>query len=361
MPFSIGTACRRGEVDTRNGGATAPTEAPSEQRGGAAPAETPTQGVGSLDQRAGTLKKIATFDLPGPPGKRFDYLTIDYTHHYLLCAHLGAGNLYVIDLKTNVVVKTVPGVPGIEGVEYAPDVNKVYTSDWLENKIGVVSMDSMTVIRKLPTEAKPDGSAYAEPFRKLYVSDERGRAEAVVDVRDDRIVNTLHFDSETGMPQYDPVARKVYVNLQDQNIFAVIDPATDAVIGRYPVGGCRGNHGMTLDPENHRAFLECEGNNMMTVFDLDAHKAIASLPNPPGGDVIKYDPGLKRIYVACSSGAISVFSQDDPTHYRKLEDFAVQKKVHSLAVDFETHRVYTPEQEENGRPVARMVVYDAIK
>jgi hypothetical protein len=44
----------------------------------------------------------------------------------------------------------------------------------------------------------------------------------------------------------------------------------------------------------------------------------------------------------------------------KLEDFAVQKMVHSLAVDTATHRVYAPEQQENGQPVARMVVYQAI-
>ncbi|HYM00169.1 MAG TPA: YncE family protein [Blastocatellia bacterium] len=307
------------------------------------------------------LRKVGAFDLPGPPGKRFDYLTIDYRHHYLLSAHLGAGNLYVIDVTTNQVVRSIPDVPGIEGVEYAPDVNKVFTSDWLENKIGVVSLDTMKVVKKIPTEAKPDGSAYAEPFHKLYVSDERGKAEAVVDVKDDRIIKTLHFESETGMPQYDPVARKVYVNLQDQNIFAVIDPATDTVIGRYPVGKCQGNHGMTLDPDSHRAFLECEGNNLMTVFDLDSHKPIAYLPNPPGGDVIKYDPGLRRIYVACSSGAISIFSKDDSDHYRKLEDFPVQKRVHSLAVDVETHRVYAPEQEEDGKPVARMIVFEAVK
>ena len=66
----------------------------------------------------------------------------------------------------------------------------------------------------------------------------------------DEVIKTLHFDSETGMPQYDPVARKVYVNLQDQDIFAVIDPATDTVVGRYPVGKCKGNHGMALDPEH---------------------------------------------------------------------------------------------------------------
>ena len=309
---------------------------------------------------ATTLKQIAAFDLPGPPGKRFDYLTIDYDDGYLLSAHLGAGLLYVIDLKTNKLVQSIPDVPGVEGVEYVPDLKKVYTSDWHENKIGVIDLRQMKVVAKIPTEDKPDGSAYAPPFHKLYVSDERGKVEAVIDVRQDKAVKTLRFDSETGMPQYDPVAKLVYVNLQDQNIFAAIDPATDTVVARYPVAPCKGNHGMALDPEHRRAFLSCEDNNLMTVFDLEKHRVVASLPMAGGPDVIKFDPGLKRIYVACYSGSISVFQQDDPDHYRKLEDFPVQHKVHSLAVDEHTHRVYAPEEQEDGKPVARMIVYDAV-
>ena len=307
-----------------------------------------------------TLKKVTEFDLPGPPGKRFDYLTIDPDDHYLLSAHLAAGQMYVIDLRTNKVVATVSDTPGAEGVEYVPELKKAYTSNAYDNTIGVVDLRQMKIIKKIPTEAKPDGSTYAAPFHKLYVSDERGKAEAIVDVRTDTLVKTLHFKSETGMPQYDPIAKKVYVNLQDENIFAVIDPANDEVTGRYSVGRCEGNHGMTLDPEHHRAFLACEGNDLMTVFDLDKHEPIAFLPMASGPDVIKFDPGLKRIYVACGSGAISVFQMDDPDHYRKLEDFPVQKKVHSLAVDPETHRVYAPEQEADGKPVARMSVYDAV-
>ena len=308
-----------------------------------------------------TLRQIATIDLPGPKGNRFDYLTIDKTDHYLLSAYLGAGILYVIDMKTNTVVHAISGVPGVEGVVYVPELHRVYTSDWMESKIGVVDLKQMKVIAKLPTESKPDGSAYAAPFGKVYVSDERGKAEAVIDVQTDRIIKTLHFDSETGMPQYDPVARRIYVNLQDQNLFAEIDPATDHVIASYPVGECRGNHGMTLDPIHHRAFLSCEKNSLMTVFNLDTHKAIAYLPMAAGADVIKYDPGLHRIYVACFSGAISVFHEVDPNHYRKLQDFPVQAKVHSLAVDPVTHRVYTPEQQENGKPVAKMIVYEAVQ
>jgi len=96
------------------------------------------------------------------------------------------------------------------------------------------------------------------------------------------------------------------------------------------------------------------------VFALDSHHAIAHLPLPPGADVVKFDPGLRRIYAACSSGVIAVYKEDDAQHFRKIEDFPVQKTIHSLAVDTSSHRVYAPEQEENGHPVARMVVYEAV-
>src|SRR5207302_5734436 len=93
---------------------------------------------------AESLKKIAVIDLPGPKGQRFDYLTMDDEDHYLLSAHLGPGILYVIDVRTNKLVKAIPGVPGITGLEYVPGVRKVYTSDWGEEKIGVVSLNSMS-------------------------------------------------------------------------------------------------------------------------------------------------------------------------------------------------------------------------
>jgi DNA-binding beta-propeller fold protein YncE len=315
-------------------------------------------------QESGTsphlLKQVGSIDVPGPKGKRFDYLIIDPSRHLLFSTHLGAGLLYAIDLRMNKVVKTFGDLPGIEGVEIAPDVNKAYTSNWLENKIGVIDLQQMKLIKKLPTESKPDGIAYAAPFHKIYVSDERGKAEAVVDVTKDEVIATLHFASETGNPRYDPVAKRVYVNLQDKNVIAEIDPATNKEVAQYPVGKCKGNHGMALDSEHRLAFLSCEGDDLMTVFSLDTHQPIAYFPQAGGGDVIAFDPDLKRIYVAGYDGAISVFQEDDPTHFRKLGDVPVQKKVHSLAIDPETHRVYAPEQEENGAPAAKIAIYEVV-
>lgn len=115
---------------------------------------------------------------------------------------------------SNVLVKTITGVPGIEGVAYIPEGKKLYTSNWYENKIGIVDLTQLAVIKKIPTADKPDG--------------------------------------------------------------------------------------------------------------------------------------------------IAVFQADDPEHVRKIEDFPVERKVHNLAVDVNTRRVYAPEEEEGGRPVARMVVFDAL-
>src|SRR5207245_3007513 len=201
---------------------------------------------------AQTLRKIDSLDLPGPKGERFDYLTMDDEDHYLLSAHLGPGILYVIDVRTNTLMKAIPGVPGITGLEYVPNLRKVYTSDWGEDKIGIVDLRSMNVVKRLPTAAKPNGSTYAAPFHKVYVSDTLGKAVAIVDVNKDEIVKTVEFKSETGMPQYDSVARKIYVNLRNTNEIAEIDPATDTVLGSYPVDGCRYNHGMAIDSEHHR-------------------------------------------------------------------------------------------------------------
>jgi len=50
---------------------------------------------------------------------------------------------------------------------------------------------------------------------------------------------------------------------------------------------------------------------------------------------------------------------DDPTHFRKLKDVPVEPKIHSLAVDPKTHRVYAPAEQEKGRPASKMFVFEA--
>jgi YVTN family beta-propeller protein len=312
---------------------------------------------GTLIAQVSALRKITQVELPGPKGKRFDYLTVDPDDHFIIVAHMHGNQTYFVDTRTNQLAATIADTPGVEGVEYVPDGKKVYTSNSGDKTIGVIDILQRKVIKKLKTEAKPDGSTYAAPFHKLYVSDERGKAEAIVDVRTDTIVKTLHFDSETGMPQYDPVAKLVYVNLQDIDRFAVINPQDDRIVAQYPVAGCRGNHGMALMPEQRRAFLVCEENNLLAVFDLEKHVVIQTLPLPGGGDVVKADERRGRVFVACYSGAIAIIQAEGSGQYKKIADAPVENRVHSLAVDPETGYLYVPEEQEKGALASRLIVY----
>ena len=315
----------------------------------------------AISAHAATLKKIAAIELRGPRGEHFDHLDMDYDDHYLLSAQTGAGILYVIDVRRNAVVATIHGLPGITVPVYVPGLQKVYACDWGENKIGVVNLREMKAVKRLASSDKPNGGTYAKSFGKVYISDTLGKEVQVIDVRNDAPVKMLRFASETGMVQYDDVGRKVWLNLRSTNEIAEIDPQTDTVAARYQVAGCDFNHAMAIDAKNRRTFLLCVGNNVFTVFDLEKHGVIAHISLPEGADDVKFDPRLRRIYVACESGAITVIEEQDAGHFRKLEDFPVQKGVHTLEVDTETHRVYTPEAEENGRAVCRMIVYEAVQ
>jgi hypothetical protein len=46
---------------------------------------------------------------------------------------------------------------GLPGWEYIPGLHKVYTSNWGEEKIGVVDLKTMKVVRRLPTADNPTG------------------------------------------------------------------------------------------------------------------------------------------------------------------------------------------------------------
>jgi len=102
----------------------------------------PDAGVGMSRGKAASIASAQTAGAPfaqnrrarasrGPPGKRFDYLTIDEDDNYLLSAPSRRPDLlHVIDLKTNAVVKTIRDVPGVEGVAYIAEGKKVYTANW---------------------------------------------------------------------------------------------------------------------------------------------------------------------------------------------------------------------------------------
>src|SRR6185436_4359758 len=94
-----------------------------------------------------------------------------------------------------------------------------------------------------------------------------------------------------------------------------IDPTTEKIVGRHTLAGGDSPHGLLILAPERMAFAACEGNSKLLVVDLETFEVKQVVSTGEGPDVLAFDPGLERLYVATESGVVSIFQ----LHERKLE------------------------------------------
>ena len=134
---------------------------------------------------------------------------------------------------------------------------------------------------------------------------------------------------------------------------SLIDPATAKIIGRYPVSGFESPHRIALDVSGRLAFVAGEENNKLAVVDLTNMQVLATYPVGKDPDVLTFDPGLKKLYVSAESGNVTVFRENGKALVS--EGTLSMPHAHTVSVDPDTHLVYFPLQNIDGRPLLRIM------
>ncbi|HJS92232.1 MAG TPA: YncE family protein [Steroidobacteraceae bacterium] len=291
------------------------------------------------------------------PGRadRFDYVTIDPRRQLLFIAHLGSGMVTIADLKRERVIGNVTDVPGVHGVLAVPGLNEVFATATDRNQIDVISESTGKILARAPAGVYPDGMAYAPPVQKLFISDEAGQTETVIDTRDNRRIATIPMGGEVGNSQYDPVTGQILVDVQTRDDIVAIDPSTDRILERYPLPArCDDDHSLLLDAPARLGFVACDGNARLLLLDLRNMQVLSIHEVGRSPDVLAFDPGLERLYVASESGVVTVLH----LQHRRLRPLGrgfLAYEAHSVVVDPRTHLVYFPLQDVGGRGVLRIM------
>ena len=291
------------------------------------------------------------------PGKadRFDYASVDPQRRLLFIAHLGSSSVIAVDLKTDRVVADVPDVAAVHGVLAVPEIGEVFATATGENRLDVISEGNFRVIAQAPAGLYPDGMAYAPEVEKLFISDEHGGTETVIDTRNDRRVATIPLGGHVGNSQYDPITHRILADVQTRDQIVSIDPHSDRIVQRYSLpGSCNHDHGLLIDAPARLAFVACDGNARVLVVDLTDMHVLSAHDVGRDPDVLAFDQGLRRLYVASESGVVSVFELEGK-RLQLLGRKFLAYEAHSVAVDPMTHRVYFPLQNVGGRGVLRVM------
>ena len=299
------------------------------------------------------LRKVADIPLPGG-ATRFDYASIDAAAGRLYFSHMGDGELMVFDIRHNTLVTNLQGFPTMTGVLCVPSLNRVYGSVTKNHEVAVVDTALLKIIKRIPDGKFPDGLAFSPETKKLYVSDESGGVDTVIDTGSNEKLRAIQLGGEAGNTQYDPTSHLIYVAVQTRNQLVAIDPRTDKITARYELKKGDHPHGFYIDAPRHHAYISCQGDNKLIVFNLDLHEEEAVFDVQPDPDVLSFDSELKLLYVACESGGVSLFKAENGK-LTKLGDAEVGPNSHTVAVDSRTHKAYFPLKNVNGKPVLRIM------
>ena len=317
----------------------------------------------------------AAEDFPlGPATNRVDYQSIDAAAHRLYIANMSAGTLLVFDLADNRVVTEMRGFPKATGVLAVPELHRVYVSvpgagigpslgvafakvglSSGSGTVAILDSDRLKEIARLPAGVFPDGIAYDPRERRIFVSDEMGSAITVIDAGKNTLLARIELDGEVGNVRYDPVSAMVYAPVQSRDELAVIDPVRMRVVAKHKLAGGEHPHGLLVAPGVAIGYVACDGDDRLLTVDLASGKVLDSKPLGHDPDVLDVDPGTNRLYVASESGMLSSFDIAQPASPAPLEDRMIGENAHSVAVDPQTHLLYFPLADHDGKAVLRVV------
>jgi DNA-binding beta-propeller fold protein YncE len=302
---------------------------------------------------AALLTKVADIPLPGG-ATRFDYCSIDPEADRLYFSHMGDGELMVFDTRANKLVAHLTGFPTMTGVLVVPALKRVYGSVTKNHEIAVVDTDTLKVVTRIPDGKFPDGLAFSPETQKLYVSDEAGGLDTVIDTKTNKKLRAIELGGEAGNTQYDPTSHMIYVAVQTRNQMVAIDPKRDTIAARYDLKGGKHPHGFFIFADANRAFISCQDDNKLIVFNLSTHAEEQVFDVGADPDVLAFDSELKLLYVACEGGVVSIFKWSGQK-LEKVGDESVGPNCHTVAVDSKTHRTYFPLKNIDGKPTLRIM------
>jgi len=291
--------------------------------------------------------------LPGPPS-RFDYQDVDPTRRRLYVAHLGASQLDVVDLDQLTAIGAVNQVADVHGVRAAPDLGIVYASATGADEVVAVDASTVDVLFRAPSGDFPDGLAYDPMDSRVFVSNKSTGTLSALDARTGQAIQTVRLSRETGNVAYDSVDRSVFAAVRPPDELVRVDPSDGTITARIRLRGCSGAHGLYLEERARLAFVACERNSRLASVDLTTmtQRSLAKVGKNP--DVLAYDNGLQRLYVAAESGIVAVFELRG-TSLSDIGRARLAAHAHSVAVDQATHHVLFPLEDIDGHPVLRVM------
>src|SRR6266404_5077261 len=265
-------------------------------------------------QASQPLRLEKTIEFPEVQG-RIDHMSVDVKGQRLFISALGNNTVEVIDIKAGTRIKTIGGLQEPQGVLYVPSSDRLYVANSKDGSVRIFDGTSYAALKTLDYGDDADNLRYDSDHKRVYVGYGSG---ALAEINEDgNKVDETKLDAHPESFQLEKDSPRIYVNLPKSRKIAIVDRDKRTILATWPLGMMLANYPMALDQADQRLFVITRYPARLLVFDTSTGKTVQRLSAVGDCDDVYYDQNRKRIYAIGGEGAISVFDQQDPDHYKE--------------------------------------------
>jgi DNA-binding beta-propeller fold protein YncE len=196
-----------------------------------------------------------------------------------------------------------------------PSTDRLYVANSKDGSVRIFDGNSYAALKTLDYGDDADNLRYDSDHKRIYVGYGSGALAEITE--DGNRVGETKLDAHPESFQLEKASPRIYVNLPKSRKIAVVDRDARTILATWPLGMMLANYPMALDQADHRLFVITRYPARLLVFDTTTGKTVQRLPAVGDCDDVFYDRVRKRIYAIGGEGAISVFEQQDPDHYKE--------------------------------------------
>jgi YVTN family beta-propeller protein len=293
------------------------------------PAATPTT--------SGTFRVETQWNVGGKGG--WGFLCLDEAAHQLYIPR--TNRVMIVDTETGKIAGEVEGMTNVRNVALDDSGRYGYVTDVTDGTAGFVRVfdrSTLKLVASIPTGLIPYAIVFDPTTKSVIVFNSHSHSATVIDSATNQVSATIPLSGRPGLAVADGRG-SVFVTLPALGQIARIDAAARKVTTSWLLGPCTGPAELAMDSARRQLFTVCEDHKIVTV-NADTGRVAAIADAPANSGDINFDSRHNMLYVADTSGTLTIFRHESSDKYSMFQKVKTQVGARTMVVSQQDTKAY---------------------
>ena len=249
-----------------------------------------------------------------------------------------SNSLLVLDIDSGRSLAEIKDLPGIAGIAIAQANNRGYVTNSKDDRVSIFELTGFEHLGQIPLGSNPGTLIYDSSAHRFYAMNRGSRNASAIDADDGEVEETIDLGGIPAGAVADDHGR-VFIVLEDRAELVEIDAKKMAFSRRFAIPGCTAPRDIALDETRARLFIGCAKQRLAVIGSLDGN-LLSIAATGSGGGGIATDTSSGLVYVANTSGGVTILADSGNANYQAIETVVTAQSVSAIAFDAATRQLF---------------------